>query len=1032
MKPGAPWSIKGVDPESRELAKARAREAGMTLGQWLNATISKADPSSAGAAQQSATPHHSTSALDTARVLRAVAEVARRVDTLQAEQTNTVDNSNQLSHLETTLAEISARVDEISLRPVPTPPAPDTSRLEQQISSLSAKVDEVQQRPSPTPDLSALDTAISALNNRVERLAGSISSAPPENPKLLAAMERMENRVDALDRNQGDTKPGGDDELHATLNKVSEKLEVLSEAAKRPQQSPSLGHNNDPEQTAVTEAALDEQSRNIIKLMNGMVNIAAKVDAVQTDIDDRIAPLDKSLTDLRAELARNEQALSERIAPVEQALHDVRQAAQESALDNANAIASLDNALQNLAEQQTVHFNHQEAPVEPQAPEEPEQPVRRQDNTLASPQMPEPVQFAETPKPVLPETSPMVAEQASQAQPTASQPPSFDDLASRPEPNRPAPNLAASQVFSDPRLTEEPASPSDTEDAYNQPERPSVTLPVSELLNQQQPHALEPEIDQEPATEPAKKEEITPPVEEPATEVAPEQGPDRLPEQPQYDPANDPDLAGLQPDPHMNAVQSNRDPRNAPYMRGDYHEPRFRFLKAASLLIFGGAAIVLAIFIAFEELGAPNAPDSPTLLDRISAQINEFMTPDPAVSAQEEEPAAPANTGQTSEQPAEPEQESPEPTTGEGRETRPDADTGSESASANAEQSANSSLPTVDTSEAGNADETAPNTSTLLTAPATPTPTTPDNREVELAKTDPTTPPALPSATDSAQPETASPRTLEQAAENGDPDALFAMGERYKNGEGVAANYQKAAEWFERAAAAGNTLAQYNMGVMNRQGLGVPKDLTAARKWLQMAAESNHPESQKLLAEVFAQDDQGTPDYYSAAQWFERAAAQGIVDAQFNVALMYSGGLGVEPDQVAAYRWFGIAAQNGDREAKREQTKIGTTLDEATRNTLDQEIAGWKPQILWSASANPWLTISSSGSGNGEDTPLTRRDQIMQIQQLLLSYGYDPGKPDGLPGSRTRRAIRDWQRDNNLMVDGRLTAKLLTQLKERQ
>ena len=39
MKPGLPWSVKGVEPDAREAAKAAARRDGVTLGVWLNRTI---------------------------------------------------------------------------------------------------------------------------------------------------------------------------------------------------------------------------------------------------------------------------------------------------------------------------------------------------------------------------------------------------------------------------------------------------------------------------------------------------------------------------------------------------------------------------------------------------------------------------------------------------------------------------------------------------------------------------------------------------------------------------------------------------------------------------------------------------------------------------------------------------------------------------------------------------------------------------------------------------------------------------------
>ena len=39
MTAGGPWSVKGIDPNAREVAKDLARRSGMTLGEWLNQVI---------------------------------------------------------------------------------------------------------------------------------------------------------------------------------------------------------------------------------------------------------------------------------------------------------------------------------------------------------------------------------------------------------------------------------------------------------------------------------------------------------------------------------------------------------------------------------------------------------------------------------------------------------------------------------------------------------------------------------------------------------------------------------------------------------------------------------------------------------------------------------------------------------------------------------------------------------------------------------------------------------------------------------
>ncbi|MFN3535894.1 MAG: hypothetical protein ACK4Y4_00420, partial [Brevundimonas sp.] len=39
MSAAAPWSVKGIEPKAREIAKDLARRSGMTLGEWLNQMI---------------------------------------------------------------------------------------------------------------------------------------------------------------------------------------------------------------------------------------------------------------------------------------------------------------------------------------------------------------------------------------------------------------------------------------------------------------------------------------------------------------------------------------------------------------------------------------------------------------------------------------------------------------------------------------------------------------------------------------------------------------------------------------------------------------------------------------------------------------------------------------------------------------------------------------------------------------------------------------------------------------------------------
>ncbi len=61
--------------------------------------------------------------------------------------------------------------------------------------------------------------------------------------------------------------------------------------------------------------------------------------------------------------------------------------------------------------------------------------------------------------------------------------------------------------------------------------------------------------------------------------------------------------------------------------------------------------------------------------------------------------------------------------------------------------------------------------------------------------------------------------------------------------------------------------------------------------------------------------------------------------------------------------------------------------------------------------------------------PQTARAYMISIQEELIAHGYRPGPVDGTMGPQTRSAIRAYQRDAGLAVDGIATKELLDHLK---
>ncbi|TBV08955.1 tetratricopeptide repeat protein [Phytopseudomonas dryadis] len=96
-------------------------------------------------------------------------------------------------------------------------------------------------------------------------------------------------------------------------------------------------------------------------------------------------------------------------------------------------------------------------------------------------------------------------------------------------------------------------------------------------------------------------------------------------------------------------------------------------------------------------------------------------------------------------------------------------------------------------------------------------------------------------------------RACRQAAEDGDPQAEYELGEYYYQSEGEARDLEQALSWFERASLQGHPQAQYHLGMMFFRGEGVAANNVQAYIVLKMAAVNGSDEAMDSADEVSAQ-----------------------------------------------------------------------------------------------------------------------------------------------------------------------------------
>lgn len=94
-------------------------------------------------------------------------------------------------------------------------------------------------------------------------------------------------------------------------------------------------------------------------------------------------------------------------------------------------------------------------------------------------------------------------------------------------------------------------------------------------------------------------------------------------------------------------------------------------------------------------------------------------------------------------------------------------------------------------------------------------------------------------------------------------------------------------------------------------------------------------------------------------------------------------------------------------------------------NRAKREVFSLKNEIEYNALKNFKLLDTRTNSVN------SNKYDVLDVQNALKIRGYDVGTVDGLMGNRTRDAIKQFQRDQLLEVDGKISPKLLNRLQIR-
>jgi len=184
-----------------------------------------------------------------------------------------------------------------------------------------------------------------------------------------------------------------------------------------------------------------------------------------------------------------------------------------------------------------------------------------------------------------------------------------------------------------------------------------------------------------------------------------------------------------------------------------------------------------------------------------------------------------------------------------------------------------------------------------------------------------------------------------RAAQAGDPEAQFLLGNILERGLKGPADPKAAAKWYRRAADQGHAKAEFRIAEMYYKGGTLPRDLGEAAKWMAKAADAGIAEAQYNMGLMTERGQGVARDYAKAALWYWKAGHQGLAAAQLQLGVAFASGKGVGRDPVEALKWFDLAAKGGQPVPKSFRDTIANSLTPEEREQAAQMVRDFKPVV---------------------------------------------------------------------------------------
>ncbi|MEM9810197.1 MAG: hypothetical protein AAF788_03130 [Pseudomonadota bacterium] len=307
MKPNIPWSVKGIDPDARSVAKELARKKGMTLGEWMTEMIREQGLDAATSNLTESLADGTISGVTTDQ-LRSVVETLNRLnERLQATEEVLQSSDHQsreaMGGLNKGLETVFERVKRLE----------DEAGTDDHRGDIAERLDKLEgatEKNSWVKSLVALEKALTTLVDQVEESRSETEQRLVRNEDLISALQARFDEEDATLKSEIAALL---ESIDATSDRVSNTETMVSEALD------------------AARAAMQSRDESYVERTSQRLQLLGS-EIKRTS--DQIRTLESNVTRLSEKIEAGEERSAEGISRVAQSLESLRQQVQSESLND--------------------------------------------------------------------------------------------------------------------------------------------------------------------------------------------------------------------------------------------------------------------------------------------------------------------------------------------------------------------------------------------------------------------------------------------------------------------------------------------------------------------------------------------------------------------------------------------------------------------------------------------------------------------------------------------------------------------------